>query len=299
MKLSLPRISGRVVQLDLKVVVALLTVYVVWGSTYFAIKLALQSFPPFLMTGVRFLLAGSVLLIGSHLGGAPLPTRTQWRNAAVIGALLLVCGMGGTAFAEQYVDSGITAVAVATIPIWSALFAGLWGQWPVRNEWVGLLVGFAGVALLTLGSNLRATPLGAIALLVAPLCWAFGSILSRRLVLPAGSMGFAAEMLCGGCVLIVLGLLRREHLLGPIVASAVWAWLYLVVVGSLGAFSAYMYLLKHVRPTLATSYAYVNPVIAVGLGVGLGGEKVTSLSYLAMVVILVGVILVAVGRERG
>jgi len=284
-------------QLQPGVVIALLTVYLVWGSTYLAIKVALQSFPPFLMTGARFLLAGTVLFVWLRFRAMPLPTRVQWRNAALIGALLLAGGVGGTAFAEQWIHSGLAAVSVATIPLWTALFTGLFGRWPTRFEWLGIGIGFLGVALLNLEGTVRAQPLGALALLLATLSWSFGSVISQRLTLPRGSTGFAAEMLAGGVVLVVIGLLRGERLVEPVVGAAVAAWLYLVFAGSLVAFSAYMYLLSRVRPTLATSYAYVNPLIAVGLGVGLGGETITGIGIAAMVVIILGVGFMALGRE--
>ncbi|MGE5234832.1 MAG: drug/metabolite exporter YedA [Acidobacteriota bacterium] len=277
---------------------ALLAVYLVWGSTYLAIRIALEGFPPFLMAGGRFVVAGALLFVFTKWRGSPAPTPTQWGSSALVGALLLVGGNGGVVFAEQTVASGLTALAVATVALWTALFAGLWGQWPGRLEWVGLAVGFGGIILLNLEGSLRASPAGAAALLVATVSWAFGSVWSRRLTLPAGLMAPAAEMLAGGVLLIAIGWLAGESLPERPGARAVVAVAYLIVFGSLIGFSAYVFLLTRVRPTVATSYAYVNPVIAVGLGVAFAGETITPTEWLAMPVVLAGVVLVILARAQ-
>jgi drug/metabolite transporter (DMT)-like permease len=277
---------------------ALLAVYLIWGSTYLAIRVAVAAFPPFYMAGTRLLVAGALLLVLVRLRGGPLPTREEWRSSLVVGGLLLVGGNGGVVFAEQTVASGLTALAVATVALWTALFAGIWGQWPGRLEWVGLGLGFAGIVVLNLGGNLRASPAGAVALLVGTMSWAAGSVWSRRLRLPAGLMAPAAEMLAGGALLMLLGWSTGEELPRRFPLSAVAAVAYLVVFGSLVGFSAYMYLLAHVRPTIATSYAYVNPVIAVALGVLFAGEEVGLNEWIAMPVVLAGVGLVILARGR-
>jgi len=274
------------------VVLALLAVYVVWGSTYLAIRIALEGFPPFLMAGLRFLLAGGVLYLVLRLRGAPAPRRQQWGSAALVGGLLLLGGNGGVVMAEQWVASGLTALGVATVALWSAIFAGLWGQWPRRLEWVGLAVGFAGVALLNLEGNLRASPAGAVALLVATMSWALGSMWSRHLDLPAGLMASAAQMLAGGGLLLLASVTIGEKVPHAVPARPLLALAYLVVFGSWVGFSAYLYLLRRVRPAVATSYAYVNPVIAMTLGVAFAGERVTLTEWVAMPVILGGVALV-------
>ena len=275
---------------------ALLAVYVIWGSTYLAIRIALEGFPPFLMAGVRFVFAGAVLFAFLRARGMPAPTRRQWRSAAIVGGLLLLGGNGGVVFAEQTVASGLTALGVATVALWSAIFAGLWGHWPRRLEWVGLALGFAGVALLNLGGNLRASPAGSTALAIATMSWAFGSMWSRHLDLPGGLMASAAEMLTGGALLLVASAVVHEGLPAVHSARPVWALVYLVVFGSWVGFSAYVYLLRRVRPAVATSYAYVNPVIAVLLGLGLAGERIAANEWVAMPVILAGVALVVLGR---
>jgi drug/metabolite transporter (DMT)-like permease len=216
-----------------------------------------------------------------------------------VGALLLVGGNGGVTFAEQWVPSGLAALVVATTPLWAALFSGLWGRWPVRLEWAGLALGIAGVALLNLENGLSANPLGAAALLFATASWAFGSIWSGRLSLPSGLMAPAAEMLVGGALLMGISLALGELVPTAPSERSLWSLAYLIVFGAIVAYSAYTYLLKRVRATLATSYAYVNPVVAVGLGVWLAGEQITGIGMMAMVVILAGVALLLVARERG
>jgi drug/metabolite transporter (DMT)-like permease len=280
------------------VVVSLLAVYVVWGSTYLAIRVALEGFPPFLMAALRFLLAGGVLYVVLRLRGAPAPRRRQWGGAALVGGLLLLGGNGGVVMAEQWVASGLAALGVATVALWSAIFAGLWGQWPRRLEWVGLAVGFAGVALLNLEGNLRASPAGAIALLVATTSWALGSMWSRHLDLPSGLMASAAQMLTGGGLLLLASVLVGERVPRAVPARPVLALAYLVVFGSWVGFSAYLYLLRRVRPAVATSYAYVNPAIAMALGVAFAGERITLSEWVAMPVILGGVALVMVAHGR-
>src|SRR5205807_1062519 len=188
------------------VVLSLFSLYLIWGGTYLAMRIGLEGFPPFLMASVRFLIAGSLLYAVLRLRGAVAPTRAQWIGSAIIGTLLLVGGNGGVAFSEQWVASGLAAVGLAAIPLWTALFAGLWGRWPTRIEWLGLGLGFIGVILLNLGNNMWANPAGAIALLIAAIAWALGSVVSRHVSLPTGLMSSACEMLTGGIVLFLMSL---------------------------------------------------------------------------------------------
>lgn len=283
----------------LAIVLALILLYILWGGTYLGMRIALQSFPPFLLAGVRFLVAGTLLFTFLRARGAALPTRKEWLGAALVGALLLVGGNGGVTFAEQWVASGLAAVAIGAVPLWAALFAGLFGRWPTRFEWCGLVVGFAGLILLNLGHGLTsANPLGALVLLIAPVCWAFGSIISQRVSLPKGLMASAAELLCGGALLTLLGLGSGERITSVPTLPAILAMLFLIAGGSLIAYTAYGYLLSHVRASLATSYAYVNPVVAVCLGVWLAGERISVTGIIAMLIILSGVVLVTLGREN-
>ena len=277
---------------------ALLAVYLVWGSTYLAIRIALESWPPFTMAAIRFLVAGALLYVFLRWRGMASPTRPQWINAAITGTLLLGLGNGLVCYAQQSVASGLAAVAVAGMPLFAAIFAGLYGHWPRKLEWLGLAVGFAGVILLNLGAGMSAAPLGALALVAAAASWAFGSVWSRRRDMPPAAMNTATQMLCGGGMLTLGALLAGERLPASPGAGATLALLYLIVFGSLVAFSAYLYLLEHVRPLLATSYAYVNPPVAVLLGAAFAGEAVHAGDLLAMAIILAGVALITLTRQR-
>lgn len=280
------------------IALALLAVYVIWGSTYLAVRFALPSIPPFLLTGVRFVTAGAILYLVLRLRGATPPSLRQWGNAALIGLLLMGGGMAGSAYAQQWVGSGVTALTLATVPLWTALVAGLFGEWPRPLEWSGIAVGLAGIALLNLEGDLRASPLGAVLLLLSAISWSFGSVWSRTRDLPAGAMATAAQMLTGGAALLATSAATGERLTGPLPGAPLAALAYLTIFGSLVAFSAYMYLLAHVRPALATSYAYVNPVLALALGVTLGGERVSAAGWLALPVVIAGVALVAWAQGR-
>ena len=281
------------------IALALSAVYLVWGSTYLAIRFALEGgWPPLLMGGVRFLVAGSFLYAVLRLRGMPAPTRMQWRNAAFVGLLLLAVGNGLVCVAEQTVSSGLAAVAVASMPLWMALFSALRGERPRRMEWVGLAVGFAGVAWLNAGSSLSATPSGLVALLVAAMAWAYGSVWSRGRDLPSPFMGAAAQMLCGGVAMLVAGVVLGERFDGWPDARGLLSVGYLASIGSLVGFSAYIWLLHHVRPALAGSYAYVNPVIAVLLGAWLAGERFGAQDIGAMGVVLLGVVAITLAKAR-
>ena len=282
----------------LGVVLALVSLYLIWGSTYLGIRIAIESIPPYLMIGVRFVVAGGILYLILRMRGVPAPTRSQWVGSAAVGVLLIGGGMGGVATAEQWVPSSVAAVCLATSPLWISLFAGLWGRWPVRAEWLGLALGFVGVVLLNLGSGLWTNPTGAILLLIAPICWSFGSAWSHHLQLPAGLMASAAQMLIGGVFVSLLGLMLGQRITGMPSMQSLLALLYLITFGSLIAFSVYVFLLHSLRPALATSYAYVNPVVAVILGVIFAGERITLMTVVAMVVILVAVGLISLGHGK-
>lgn len=277
---------------------ALLALYVIWGSTYLAMRYAVEGFPPFMMAGIRFVLAGGLLYLYLRLRGTPAPTRAQGASCALVGTLLLLGGNGAVAYAEQTVASGIAALVVATVPLWTLLFAALWKKFPSRRELAGVLVGFAGIVLLNLDGNLRGSPAGAVILVLASASWAFGSVWSWRLPLPGGMMTSAAQMLGGGLALMVTSVAMGERLAVLPSLKAVAALAYLVVFGSFVAYSAYQYLLHTVRPAVATSYAYVNPPLAVLLGVWLAGEHLSRLEMAGMGVILAGVVLVVVKKNK-
>ena len=277
---------------------ALLTTYVVWGSTYLAIHLALVSFPPFLLMASRFCVAGVLLFGWLKWRGAPSPSLRQWRDALIVGTLLLGGGMGLTAVGQQTVSSGLTAVFIASAPLMMAVFGGLFGLWPTRREWLGILIGFCGVALLAAGGDFSAHPAGVLAVLGAVASWTFGSVLAqKKMQLAPGAMGFASEMIMGGLALLLISFLRGESMAVLPTATAFGAWAYLVVAGSLAAFSAYMYLLSKVSNALASSYAYVNPLIAVMLGALFANESVGPRELLAMLVILGSVVMLTTARK--
>jgi drug/metabolite transporter (DMT)-like permease len=276
---------------------ALLACYLVWGSTYLAIRFALVSFPPFFQMGTRFLAAGALLMGWVLWRGGPRPTRTQWRNALAIGTLMLGCGMGLTASAQQHIGSGLIAASIAVVPMLVCGWGLLLGQRPGRLELLGMAVGLLGVLLLARGASFAAAPVGIACIAGATLAWSLGSVLSTtRLPLAPGSAGFASEMLCGGAVLMLLSLALGEQPAWPPQPLALAAWGYLVVFGSLIGFSAYLYLLAHASPALATSYAFVNPVIALFLGVLVAGEAVTGSEWISCGVILLGVFLIFRGK---
>lgn len=282
---------------------ALATVYLVWGSTYFAIRLTLDAYPPFLQGGVRFLVAGLLLFGFLRLRGRPVPTLRQWRDGAIVGVLLLALGNGGVVFAEQFVSSSVAAIFIGAGPLAAALWTGCFGVWPRPVQWVGILAGFGGILMLASGSQLGGQPVGLAALVVAVACWTLGSVLAqRRLVLAPGAMGFATEMIVGGVVMGIVAALRGEPARfaagWPPSGTATLALAYLIVAGSLAAFSAYMYLLSKVSSSLAISYAYVNPLIAVLLGVAFGGESLAPREAVATAVIVGSVILLTRDKPR-
>jgi len=273
--------------------------WLIWGSTYLAIKLALVSFPPFFQMGTRFVLAGSLLLPWAWWRSQNMPTLVQWRNALVIGTLMLGGGMGCVAYAEQSVASGLVVVFIAIVPLLTVLANLLFGIKPSRVEVLGISIGVAGVLLLASGHGFSASPSGLVAVSIATLSWSIGSVLSvHQLPLAPGSGGFASEMICGGLVLLVISPLVGEHFHWPPQPLASMAWLYLVIFGSLIAFTAYMTLLARTGVALATSYSFINPVIALLLGVGFGGEAVSRDEWLAASIVVIGVVILIIGKSR-
>jgi drug/metabolite transporter (DMT)-like permease len=277
----------------------LAAVYVIWGSTYLAIRVALEGFPPLVLSGIRFIMAGAAILMFVAVRGGALPDRRQWLAAAPVGALLFVGGNGFVALAQVHIGSGVAAVVVATMPLWMALFAVMAGERPRPREWFGIALGFGAVALLSSGGDLRADTGATLLLLLSPLAWAAGSILSRRA--PAGEGGLmavvAAQMLLGGAMALGLGVLLGERIAVAPGPRAGIALLYLTVFGTLG-FVAYSWLLRNVRPLLATSYAFVNPLIAVLLGALLGGEQLDWSTMVAAPAVAVAVAMTITARAR-
>jgi drug/metabolite transporter (DMT)-like permease len=283
----------------LLVVLALAAVYFIWGSTYLALRFGLEGFPPFLLGGIRFIIAGSLMYTVLRLRGTPSPTRRQWWNAGRMGVLLLVGGVGSMTVAESVgVGSGVAASAAAAIPVWAALVAGSFGQWPARREWIGLVIGLVGVIVLLQEGDFQANKLGAVLVIVGPVLWAFGSVWGSRQEMPDGFMAPASQLLVAGVVMLIGAAIRGERITETPNATSWLALAYLILIGSMVAYTAYFYLLKTVRPALATSYAYVNPLVAIVLGLTLGAEIITGPVLIALPLILAGVGLVATARRN-
>lgn len=282
----------------LAVGLALTSLYVLWGSTYLAIRFALKGYPPFLLGASRMFIAGLLMYVVLRLRGAPAPTGRQWRTLAVLSIFMVLLSNGLVNLAETQVGSGLAAIAVASMPLFAGVFAMLRGRHPTRIEWLGLVVGFIGVVWLNAGSALSSSTLGLVCLIIAPIAWAWGSIWSRDQDLPEPFMAASGQMLTGSVWMLAAALVTGERFTEVPDASATAAMLYLVVAGSIFGFTAYIWLLHHVRPALATSYAYVNPPLAVVFGALLGGETFTAHDVGAMAVILAGVVVITLAKSR-
>ncbi|MBT3337791.1 MAG: EamA family transporter [Anaerolineae bacterium] len=289
--------------------IALIAIYLIWGSTYLAIRYVVESMPPFMSMGMRFIVAGVALYAWRIAKGDPVPTRRQWRDAGIIGLLLLVGGNGLVAWAEQFVPSGIAALLISTVPIWMVVIESLrpGGEKPTLRAIVGLVLGFGGVALMIgpgeLSEQIGALhPLGLIALPAAALLWSFGSVHSKSSDLPESTlMTTSVEMLIGSAGLFLVSILRSEWAGFSVGAVHSESWIglvYLSIVGSLGGFVAYAYLLKNAPISLVSTYAYVNPVIAIFLGAWIAQESLNGRTILAAMVILGAVILITTGKSR-
>ncbi|HSR20642.1 MAG TPA: EamA family transporter [Anaerolineales bacterium] len=291
-----------------KIWLALVTLYIIWGSTYLAIRFAVETIPPFLMAGARCLISGAVLYGWRMAVHDPKPTRAQWRSAIVVGLFLLLGGNGLVSWAEQHVASGIAALVVASIPLWMVLVDAL-RRTGTRPDWtitLGLLIGFGGIAVLvssstSLSSRDGLDPAGLAALLLAALLWSYGSLHARDADMPQSSiLGTGIEMLGGAAGLFVVGTLAGEwpqvHL-ESISLGSVLALVYLIVFGSLVAFVAYSWLLRNAPISLVSTYAYVNPVVAIFLGVWLGSEVITPRILISALVIIGSVVIINLSRQ--
>jgi drug/metabolite transporter (DMT)-like permease len=291
--------SPRVSNLSPFIVACLAATWVVWGSTYLAIRFSLASFPPFFGMGTRFIVAGLLLLGWTWRRQRSLPTRTQWRNGLIVGMLMLGGNVGGAAYAEQWVASGLVVSFIAVTPAALAVASLPFGVRPTRFEVVGIVLGMIGVVLLASGSGFASSPAGLVAMLVAVLTWSAGSVLSQHVLpLARGTAGFSTQLLGGGLSLMTVSVLTQETFHWPPQLFASAAWLYLVTCGSLVAFTAYMVLLSKTSTTLASSYTFVNPVIALLLGISLGNESVSAREWVAVMIIIAGVTVVVFARGR-
>jgi drug/metabolite transporter (DMT)-like permease len=285
---------------DPRLALSLFAVYIIWSSTYLAIHVAVTELPPMLMASLRYEAAGLVMLLIALRRGAAWPPLRDWLRMLPIGALLFLGGNGCVALAQQSVTSGGAAVVCAMMPLWVGVLGVLSGERPSRREWLSLVLGFVGVAVLMGGPSLAGEPLHVIVLLAAPVCWAMGSVLSRRL---PGSIGrdplllSAMQMMTGGAALAAAGGALGERLPAHASTTAWLALAYLCVFGSIIAFTAYSWLLRNARPVIATSYAYVNPILAVLIGAAVSGEPIGATTVIANALIVLAVFL-ALRRPR-
>lgn len=291
----------------LKLIGAFASVYIVWGSTYLAIRLAIETIPPLLMAGFRFIIAGSIMYLWGRVRTGEKPTRIHWKSAAIVGLMLLLIGNGGLSWSEQLIPSGIAALLVAVSPLWFILIDWMQGGTrPTAGVFIGLAFGTLGIAILVDPADLvgggDVSALGASVLLISSICWAFGSFYSRRAKLPSSpAIANGMEMLIGGVALIVVGLLMGElrnlHL-ANITTTSLFAVAYLVVFGSIIGFSSYIWLFRNTTPTRASTYAYVNPIVAVFIGWSVGGEELPTRVFLAAALIIAAVATITVFGTR-
>ena len=296
----------------LLVLTALLAVYIIWGSTYLGIRLAIASIPPFFMAGTRYLAAGGAMFLFALCRGAKMPSLVEWRDALIVGGCLLLVGNGGVTFAEQYVPSGTAALLVATVPVFLTIFAWLTklGPRPSGTICIALLLGLLGVSILSRPGTQSATSpsiqfhwyIGIIALLAAAALWAGGSLYSRKAAHPSSPIvGVGIQMICGGALLLLVSISTGEAGridLGRVTGESFLAWLYLVVVGAIIAFTAYIWLTRVISPALLGTYAFVNPVVAVLLGWAIAGETLDSRTISGAAVIVVAVVIIVVFKNR-
>lgn len=274
-----------------RLLLSLLAVWFIWGSTYLAIRVALDSFPPLGMAGLRLTAAGLILLAIGRWNGEPWLLAREWGAAFVVGTLMFVLGNGSVMLAEETVSSGVVAVMVGAVPLYTVAIGRAFGARATARQWVSLVLGLCGIGLLNAGAELSGQ-LGIAALLtVGSVGWALGSVLSKKAGFVSTTMAAGAQMLAGGVVLGVAGLTTGEVLPTQPSVESVLAVLYLFAFGSIVAFTAYSYLLRHASLALATSYAYVNPVVAVLLGALLRGERLDAWGAAGLAVIVLAVVL--------
>lgn len=283
-----------------KVGLALLSTYTIWGSTYLGMNYALQSIPPLHLAAARFLAASVIMMVFMRLRGALFPNVRELLGGMAVGMILLGLGNGGVVLGLHYnIPTGLTALILASSPIWAAVFAGFWGLWPSRREVIGLLVGFMGVIVLRFDGQIQAAPVGFLFLMLAAMGWAMGTVLIPRVrQSPNAYMASGAQMLGASISLYVAALVTGEQVTQAVTATSLWAFGYLLVFGSLIGFTAYSYLVPRVRPALAISSAYVNPMVAVLLGTLLNQESVSAYMQYALPLIIGGVLLMSFAKLK-
>lgn len=300
--------KNRPISHPLNVWIALILVYLIWGSTYLAIRFAIASIPPFLMAGMRFLISGIFLYLFMRWKGEKRPSLSHWKSAVIIGFFLILVANGGVSWAEQKVSSGMAALLVGTVPLWMVFLEWLLkkGTRPGISSWIGVLLGFSGIALLVFSKagsgNLETSPLWALLLVATSAAWSYGSLYARSAPLPASPLlATSLEMITGGVLQLITGFLLGEpaHFhLSQITLSSGEAWIYLTFIGSLVGFTSYIWVLQKSTPELASTYAFVNPVIAVFLGWLLAGEALTPSLFVATALIVAAVILITLSPGK-
>jgi drug/metabolite transporter (DMT)-like permease len=290
---------------DLRVILAFLAIYVLWGSTYLAVRILVQTIPPLFGAGVRFCVAGAILYIGSILAGEAHPSRREWRSIAVLAALMILGAYGGLFWAEQTLPSGLTSVLVATIPVWTLLIEVVFFNKRRLNggALAAILLGFAGVVILVGDSGAgagRVTLVPCLVILFGELSWSFGTVLNSRLALPASKrMSAAGQMLTGGVMLMGgSALLGEMHTVPHFSPRALGALAYMTIAGSLIGYTCYEWLLHRMPASTVTSYAYVNPIVALAIGYWLGNEALTARMIVGAIVILASVAAILRGRPQ-
>lgn len=276
---------------------ALMLVYVVWGTTYFAIDVVMESMPPLFMNASRFTLAGLIMMVFALARGQSMPTAVEWRNAALVGGLMVFLALNMVSFAQKLgIGSGLMATVVTTMPMWLALWTRLGGEVVPMTSWAGLAIGVLGALLLALEGDFAVTLAGSVLAFAGPLAWSIGSYASRRLALPPPAMAAAAQWLMGG-LLGWIAVFMFEPLpdLAAITTTAWLGWGYLVVMGTMVALNAYLWLLQNTSAALAGSYSFVNPAVALLVGVWLGGERLTGWVFIALPMIFAALALIYYG----
>ena len=299
--------AGRTHASRAQIIAAFASIYLVWGSTYLAIRYAIETIPPFTMGGARFLVSGVMLYAWARYRGAPKPTRLNWRNASIAGAFLLLGGNGAVVWAEQFVPSGLTALLVSILPFWLVIIE--WVRPPRRRPsglvLVGLVLGFVGIIVLigpgNLGGDGDVPLLGALVLILGSLSWAIGSFWSRDAELPkSGLLTTGMEMLAGGALLLIVGVVSGELTnfdIQRVSRDSAIGLLYLITFGSLIGFTSYIWLLDKVSPAILGTYAYVNPIVAVLLGWAIAGEALSVRTGVAAAIVICAVALITSARS--
>ncbi len=291
----------------LLIVAAFAAIYIVWGSTYLAIRFAIETMPPFLMAGMRFLVAGTMMYAFLRMRGAQTPSRSNWRSAGLVGCLMLLGGNGLVCWAEQHVASGLAALLIATVPLWMVTldFVFYRGPKPTTAIALGLIAGLVGIVVLIGPADIGGEPIhatGGVVLLLACVFWSVGSLHARRVALPKSTtMSAAIQMICAGIAFFVVGTFAGEWSAFDLSAVSVKSWLsltYLVVFGSVMALTAYNFLLQNTSPKNVATYAYVNPVIAVVLGALFADEALSPRTLVAALIIIGSVVLITYSRRR-